>query len=87
MTCCLVPGYEPCPLCVKEAGLHDDQSLRNYRLHCSRARYLYSHSPARRAAIAPVRAMQKPSRNDTHFRIARLVAASHGLSQPCCGYA
>jgi predicted secreted protein len=31
--------------------------------------------------------MQKPSRNDTLLRIARLVAASHGLSQLCCGYA
>lgn len=87
MTCCLVPRYEPYSLCVKEARLHDDQSLRHYGLHCSRARYLCLHSPAHRAAIALVRAMQKPSRNDTLLRIARLVAASHGLSQLCCGYA
>jgi hypothetical protein len=39
------------------------------------------HSPAHRAAIALVRAMQKPSRNDTHLRIARLVAATRPVSQ------
>jgi len=39
------------------------------------------HSQADRAAIALVRAMQKPSRNDTHLRIARLVAATHPISQ------
>jgi hypothetical protein len=33
-----------------------------------------------RAAIALVRAMQNPSRNDTHLYIARLVAATHPVS-------
>jgi hypothetical protein len=39
------------------------------------------HSPADRAAIALVRAMQKPSRKDTQLRIVRLVAATHPVSQ------
>jgi hypothetical protein len=55
-------------------------NLRQYGLHCSRARYLCLHSPAHRAAIAIVRAMQKPLRNDKHLRIARLVPATHPLS-------
>jgi hypothetical protein len=44
-------------------------------LFSSRARSLCLHSPVHRAAIALVRTMQKPSRNDTHLRIARLVGA------------
>ena len=43
--------------------------------------YLYLRSQADRAAIALVRAMQKPSRNDTQLRIARLLAATHPVSQ------
>jgi len=42
----------------------------------SRARYLCLH----RGAIALVRTMQKPSRNDTHLRIARLVVATDPVS-------
>jgi hypothetical protein len=33
-----------------------------------------------RTTIALVRDMQKPLRNDTHLRIARLVAATHPVS-------
>jgi hypothetical protein len=55
-------------------------NLWHYGLHCSRARYLCLHSPADRTAIALVRAMQKPWRNDTHLRIARLVVATHPVS-------
>jgi hypothetical protein len=49
-------------------------------LFSSRARYQCLHSPAHPAAIALVRSMKKPSRNDTHLRIARLVAAAHPFS-------
>jgi hypothetical protein len=49
-------------------------------LFSSRARYLCLHSPVHRAAIALVRTMQKPSRNDTHLRIAPLGAAAHPVS-------
>ena len=47
----------------------------------ARTRYLCLHSPAHRAAIALVRVMQEPSRNDTRLRIARLVAATRPVSQ------
>jgi hypothetical protein len=53
---------------------HNDVVCCSTVLHCSRARYLCLQSPAHRAAIALVRAMQKPSRNDTHLRIAPLDA-------------
>ena len=49
-------------------------------LFSSRARCLCLHSPRDRAAIALVRAMQKPWRNDTPLRIARLVVATHPVS-------
>jgi hypothetical protein len=49
-------------------------------LFSSRARSLCLHSPEHRAAIALVRTLEKPSRNDPHLRIARLVAAAHPVS-------
>jgi len=52
-----------------------------YGPHCSRTRYLCLHSPTHHAAIALVRAMQKPSCNNTHLRIGRLVAATRPVSQ------
>ena len=79
MTCCLVPRYEPTHYVLKTLA-YTMINLRHYGLHCSRARYLCLHSPTNRAAIALVRAMQKPWRNDTHLRIARLVAATHSVS-------
>ena len=48
--------------------------LLQYGLHCFRTRYLYLYSPA-------FRAMQKPSCNDTHLWMARLVAATRPVSQ------
>jgi UDP:flavonoid glycosyltransferase YjiC (YdhE family) len=46
-------------------------------LFSSRARSLCL---VHRAAIALVRTLEKPSRNDPHLRIARLVAAAHPVS-------
>jgi hypothetical protein len=79
MTCCSVPRYEPAHYVLKTLA-YTMINLRHCRLHCFRALYLCLHSPADRAAIALNRAMQKPWRNDTHLRIARLVVANHPVS-------
>ena len=72
MTCGLVPRYEPAHDGLKTLD-NTMINLRHCSLHCSRALYLCLHSPADRA-------MQKPWRNDTHLRIARLVVAIHPVS-------
>lgn len=87
MTCCLVPRYATAHYVLKTLA-YTVMNLRHYGLHCSRVRYLCLHSPADRATIALVRAIQKSCRNDTHLRIARLFVATHPsykLSQTCCG--
>jgi hypothetical protein len=55
-------------------------NLRHYGLHCPRARYpvlAFSGGSRRDCARS---SMKKPSCNDTHLRIARLVAATHPVS-------
>jgi hypothetical protein len=79
MTCGLVPGYAPRPLRVKDARLPDDQSAVLRPALFTRPIPVLALSGGSRRDCARSR-MQRPSRNDTHLRIARLVAATHPVS-------
>jgi hypothetical protein len=78
MTCCLVPVYKPCPLCVKDARLPMINLPLMPALFPRPIPVLTLSVASRRDCARSV--MKKPSCNDTHLRTARLVAATHPVS-------